>query len=79
MELKSLIDKLHSLERKLLPFLEKYKEFDEIVKHSGMQEVEVMRALQWLENKVIVKIETNESKIITIFYSSRKDCIKKFK
>ena len=66
MELKSLIDKLHSLERKLLPFLEKYKEFDEIVKHSGMQEVEVMRALQWLENKVIVKIETNESKIITL-------------
>ncbi len=50
-----LIEKLHPLERKVLPFL-KLKNVKEIIEKSGMQEIEVMRALQWLENKDVLKI-----------------------
>ena len=50
-----IIEKLHPLERKVLPFL-KLKNVKEIIEKSGMQEIEVMRALQWLENKDVLKI-----------------------
>src|SRR3989338_1987173 len=52
-----LIEKLHPLERRVLPFL-KLKNVREITEKSGMQEIEVMRALQWLENKDVLKINT---------------------
>ncbi len=66
MEIKGLVNTLHSLERKLIPFLDKYSNFNEIVKNSGMQEIEVMRSLQWLENKQVLKIETKETKLILL-------------
>ncbi|MEK6846065.1 MAG: hypothetical protein AABY26_04855, partial [Nanoarchaeota archaeon] len=56
MDLTSLISKLHPLERKVLPFLKSEKELSNLVKASGMQEIEVMRALQWLENKDVLQI-----------------------
>lgn len=52
-----LVEKLHPLERKVLPFL-KLKNVKDIIEKSGMQEIEVMRALQWLENKDVLKINT---------------------
>mgnify|MGYP001587406142 CR=1 FL=1 len=55
MDIDKLIEKLHPLERKVLPFL-KLKNVKEIIEKSGMQEIEVMRALQWLENKDVLKI-----------------------
>lgn len=45
---------LHRLERAVLPFLEKTSSVNEIVSQSGMQEVEVVRALDWLSNKGMV-------------------------
>ena len=57
MDIKKLIDKLHPLERKVLPVIEKPKPFEEIVEQTKLQEVEVMRALQWLANKNIVTIQ----------------------
>ncbi len=52
--LNKLIETLHPLERKVLPFLKESSSFEEIVNLSKLQEVEVMRALQWLENKNII-------------------------
>src|SRR3989338_3708572 len=66
MDIKGLVDKLHSLERKVLPLLNKYVNFDDLVKSSSLQEVEVMRALQWLENKEVVKINSKEVKTISL-------------
>ena len=66
MDIKGLVDKLHSLERKVLPLLNKYVNFDDLVKNSSLQEVEVMRALQWLENKEVVKINSKEVKTISL-------------
>ncbi len=64
MDLKSLALKLHPLERTVLPFLKTETELKNIVKHSKLQEIEVMRALQWLENKKALKINTTKKKLV---------------
>ena len=66
MQIKSLAAKLHSLERQVLPVLNKEKEFSKIVKVSGLKEVEVMRALQWLENKKALKIVVEKKKVVNL-------------
>lgn len=72
MEIKKIILKLHPLERKVLPFLDKESDFSQIVKKSGLKEVEVRRALQWLENKKILKVIKKRKKIITLGKEGRK-------
>ena len=58
MDMESLIAKLHPLERQVLPVLKENKELAAICKASKLQEIEVVRALQWLENKEVLKINT---------------------
>lgn len=55
--IKSLVSSLHPLERKLMPFLKETNSFDELIKISGMQDIEIMRALQWLSNKKVLEIK----------------------
>ncbi len=64
MDLKSLVAKLHPLERTVLPVLTSARELDKIIKATGLQEIEVMRALQWLENKEILKLHIQVHKMI---------------
>ncbi len=66
MDAKSLIAKLHPLERAVLPFLIKETNLSEIVKKSKLQEIEVMRSLQWLENKAVLNINTEKKKIVLL-------------
>jgi len=66
MELKSLISKLHPLERQVLPILKSETELSAIVKISQLDEISVMRALQWLENKEVLKIDKKEKKIVNL-------------
>lgn len=72
MELKSLIAKLHPLERKVLPFLAEETAFSRIVIASGLKEVEVMRALQWLENKNVLKLNTEKKKLVYLDFNGKK-------
>jgi len=57
MEIDRLIAKLSTLERKILPHLKEGIEFNELVEISKLKDVEVMRALQWLENKESIHIK----------------------
>ncbi len=66
MNLKSLVAKLHPLERKVLPVLSKEKKFSKIVSGSGLEGVAVMRALQWLENKKVLNILSEKKKVINL-------------
>jgi len=66
MDLQILTEKLHPLERKVLKVLQNETKLDEIISKSNLREVEISRALQWLENKKIIKTEKSESKIITL-------------
>ncbi len=59
-----LLAKLHPLERKVLPYLAKFETLHELAAVSGMQEVEVMRALQWLQNKEIITLSETIQEII---------------
>src|SRR3989344_5845573 len=58
--------KLHPYERIVLPLLKQQNELSAISKTAKMQEIEVMRALQWLENKGIITINTEKKKVISL-------------
>ena len=66
MDLKSLIAKLHPLERAVIPILKTETELHAIMKVTGLHEVEVMRALQWLENKQILTIHAEKKKVVIL-------------
>ncbi|MBR9692387.1 phenylalanine--tRNA ligase subunit alpha [Candidatus Woesearchaeota archaeon] len=63
---KKLAAGLHPLERAVLPHLKQAGTLSELAKASGLQEVEAMRALQWLEGKGLLKIETKEQEVLHI-------------
>jgi phenylalanyl-tRNA synthetase alpha chain len=56
MEIDRIIATLHPLERKVLPALKDTASFEEVAEKTGLQKVEVMRALQWLQNKKLARI-----------------------
>jgi len=66
MEIDSLVSKLHPLERKVLPILKTETELSKITAKAKMQEIEVMRALQWLENKNILKLNSEKKKVVQL-------------
>lgn len=63
MDLQPLVEKLHPLERQVIPALKNHTELSEIAKASKLKEIEATRALQWLENKKLLTIQSK--KIIT--------------
>ncbi|GIU69337.1 MAG: phenylalanine--tRNA ligase subunit alpha [Candidatus Woesearchaeota archaeon] len=56
MDIQAILDKLHPLERKVLPLLSKINTFPELLSNSGLKEIELSRALQWLKNKGLIEI-----------------------
>jgi len=66
MDINKLASTLHPLERKILPFLTSQTTAAELSKKTGMQDVEVLRALQWLQAKKIVSLEESSSEIIDL-------------
>jgi phenylalanyl-tRNA synthetase alpha chain len=65
-DVNEIIAKLHPLERKVLPALQKATSLHEIVSVSGLQEVEVMRALQWLQNKGVLQLKQKIQELVEI-------------
>lgn len=55
MDIQRLAESLHPLEARTVRFLKSAKTLRELVSATGLSEVEVMRALQWLENKNVLK------------------------
>lgn len=66
MDLDKLIKSLHPLERKVLPFIKADSSVQDIVVASGLKDVEVMRALQWLENKGLLSSTSEEKKVVSL-------------
>ena len=60
--IKKLIESLSPHERKILPYLE--ETLSDICKKSNLDKVSVIRALEYLQNKNIVKLESEKKKII---------------
>lgn len=72
MDLKKLAQTLHPLERKVVPFLSKNSDFKELVKKSGLKDVEVMRALQWLQNKKLITLKQDVRQIVKLDKNGQK-------
>lgn len=66
MDIKKLTQTLHPLERKVLPLLDKINSVKEIAENASLQEVEVMRALQWLQNKEIINLNEELKEIVSL-------------
>ncbi len=66
MDIKNLINTLHPLERKVLQALKDNTSLDYVKKATSLSEVEIIRALQWLENKDIIKKEQEIQEIISL-------------
>lgn len=64
MKTDELIETLHPLERAVVPYLAQATTLEELVSLSKRQEVEVMRALQWLENKGVLTIDAQTKEFI---------------
>ncbi|MFH1210237.1 MAG: phenylalanine--tRNA ligase subunit alpha [archaeon] len=64
--MQKLAESLSPLERKILPILENNISLNNIIKKTGLKDVEVMRTLQWLENKSIIKINKSSNEIINL-------------
>ncbi len=64
--MKDLISKLHPLERKVAPLLREKATVQDLMVASKLSDVEVMRALQWLENKEVLNIHTDIKEIIQL-------------
>lgn len=66
MDLQKILETLSPIERKVLPFLKNDVEMRGISKNSGIPEIEVMRALQWFENKGVVKVKSLSKEIVEL-------------
>ena len=51
MDMQKIVESLHPLELKILPHLKACKTLFDLKEKSGLQEVEILRALQWLQHK----------------------------
>ena len=72
MNVQKILDSLHNLERKVLPALKPGIELNAIINITGLKEVEVMRAVQWLENKKIITTSQTLRKEIELDANGKK-------
>ncbi len=61
-----LLESLHPLERKIWPLIKQDETFEILQKKSGLQDIEVLRAVQWLENKGLLKISHEPKEIVSL-------------
>lgn len=64
LDIQTIIDKLHPLERKILPLTAKNSSVQGLIDNSGLKEIEVIRALQWLKNKQLIDIKEDSKEHI---------------
>lgn len=64
--MEKLVKTLHPLEKKVLQKLIDGTTFRALAKETGLQEVETMRALQWLENKSVIELEHKKTVTLTL-------------
>lgn len=66
-----LIASLHLYERTVIQHLKNVCTLSGLAEKSGLQQVEIMRGLQWLENKKVLSIETQTKEIIELDENGR--------
>ncbi len=72
MDISKLTETLHPLERKILPLLKTGTTINELTEKTGMNETEVMRALQWLAGKKAIELTTTTEECIILGENGKK-------
>ncbi len=72
MQIKELVGSLTANERAVCRFLKSNTSLQELVKETKLQEVEVARALQWLQNKGVVDVEELKNTIVVLGDNGKK-------
>ena len=72
MEIKKLAESLNPSERKVVKVLDNFSSFHDILKVTELKDVEVMRALQWLQNKNVIKIKEEQKELVFLDENGRK-------
>ena len=65
-EINIIFEKLHPLERKILPIIKDNTAIEQLAKSSQLQEVEIIRAIQWLENKNIIQTKEDLKELVSL-------------
>ncbi|MDO8556453.1 MAG: phenylalanine--tRNA ligase subunit alpha [Nanoarchaeota archaeon] len=66
MNIQEVAKQLHPLERAILPYLHDQATTEELIQKSNLKDIEITRALQWLENKEILKRTKTTKTYITL-------------
>jgi len=66
MDITRLVESLHPLERKVVPFLSNCNNLKDLMHLSQLSEAEAMRALQWLENKQVLGLTADTKETIAL-------------
>ena len=70
--MKEIVESLSPLERKIFPLIKDNISLKELEKLSNLKEVEIIRALQWLENKELIKTKKELKEIIELDINGEK-------
>jgi phenylalanyl-tRNA synthetase alpha chain len=71
MDVRKVAATLHPLERKVLPALPKHHTVEALTGATGLKDVEVVRALQWLENKKLVTVAIEPRDVVQLDANGR--------
>ena len=72
MEIKKLAESLNPAERKVLKVIADFNSFSDLMKSSELKDIELMRALHWLQNKNIVKINEEQKEFVSLDENGQK-------
>ncbi|HDM43765.1 MAG TPA: phenylalanine--tRNA ligase subunit alpha [Candidatus Woesearchaeota archaeon] len=72
MKIDQIIAKLTKNELIALPLINKETSFDDLLKQTGLKEVELMRALQWLQNKGLITIKHDLKELVVLGENGKK-------
>jgi phenylalanyl-tRNA synthetase alpha chain len=71
-DVKKIVESLHPLERKTIAVLKKKDSLGSIAKTASLSETEVMRALQWLSNKELVRLDETVKEVVVLDDNGKK-------
>lgn len=72
MQIQEIAVSLSPLERTVVKHLSLHNSFEDLVKKTGLKDVEVMRAIQWLQNKSVIYIESFNTKVVVLGENGKK-------
>ena len=72
MKAKKIAESLHTLERRVIVHLKEPRTVSELMSITGLKQVEIMRALQWLKNKKLIEVSEIKKDVVELDTNGKK-------